>query len=41
MVSTLARIMFMVGICGGHITFSSFSRQTVDLPRTDMPTGPA
>ncbi len=31
------RIAFMVGICGGFTTFSSFSMQTVDLLRLDMP----
>ncbi len=32
-VSDAGRIFFMVGICGGFTTFSSFSMQTLDLLR--------
>ena len=33
-VSENARLLVMVGICGGFTTFSSFSLQTLDLIRT-------
>lgn len=31
------RVAFLVGVCGGFTTFSSFSVQTVDLLRLGMP----
>ncbi|MBC8717018.1 fluoride efflux transporter CrcB [Ochrobactrum sp. Marseille-Q0166] len=31
------RVAFLVGVCGGFTTFSSFSMQTVDLLRSGMP----
>mgnify|MGYP000853260515 FL=1 len=36
-VSDTARLVFMVGICGGYTTFSSFSLQTVDLLQNGHP----
>jgi CrcB protein len=33
MVSPLKRQVFMIGICGGYTTFSSFSLQTLNLAR--------
>ncbi|MFS3137073.1 fluoride efflux transporter CrcB [Gluconacetobacter sacchari] len=36
-VSDTARLMFMVGICGGYTTFSSFTLQTLDLLRGGAP----
>ena len=33
LVSPLVRQFFMIGVCGGYTTFSSFSLQTLDLVR--------
>jgi CrcB protein len=33
LVAPSLRIFFMIGICGGYTTFSSFSLQTLDLMR--------
>lgn len=33
LVAPSGRIFFMIGICGGYTTFSSFSLQTLDLAR--------
>jgi CrcB protein len=33
LVGSLPRLVFMIGICGGYTTFSSFSLQTLNLAR--------
>ena len=35
LVGPSARTFFMIGICGGYTTFSSFSLQTLNLARDD------
>src|SRR2546430_7125431 len=35
LVSPRLRQFFMIGVCGGYTTFSSFSLQTLDLARED------
>ncbi|ACI52389.1 CrcB protein [Gluconacetobacter diazotrophicus PA1 5] len=35
--SDTQRVVFMVGLCGGYTTFSSFSLQTLDLLRNGAP----
>lgn len=36
-VSETMRLVFMVGLCGGYTTFSSFSLQTIDLLQNGHP----